>query len=100
MIVSPTALQLAMTLLRIRHKTVVPIWASTFLTFILGLVMAIMATIVSTHGYVTPKEMGEPYCAIGAVTFVFLGTIITSTAQPLIGIIGGMVYKTKPFQKN
>jgi len=100
MIVTPTIIQFILTFLRIKNKTRIPILLSTISTFILGFIMASCATIVSTYGFIDPKNPNEPHCATGAVTFIFFGMIITFVMQPLIGIIGGLIYKNNEQVKN
>ena len=97
MIVLPTITQIILTRLRLKHKTKIPIWLTFILTLVLGSVMAFAATMVSTHGFPVSDNPNEGSCATGAASFLFLGLLLTATATPIIGLVGGILYRKSKF---
>ena len=63
----------------------------TLLTIVLGIFLSFIATVFSMNGY---SNAGIK-CATGAMAFLFLGSAISLTIVPLLGIIYFFVFQSR-----
>jgi hypothetical protein len=83
-------LQIILCAQRLKYKIKLPLWASTLLTFTMGLILPVAATMIASYA-LSPTIK----CAEGIELFAVLGIFLTVTTIPLIGIISYIKFRMK-----
>jgi hypothetical protein len=83
-------LQLYLSSLRIKNKIIMPLLAITLISFLLGIILPVLAMFISMMG-LSPQIK----CATGCTAFLGLGILITIITTPIIGLISFIKYRDR-----
>ncbi len=96
----PSIFQIAYTVMRLKNKTRISLFAIFLLTLVLGFILSIAATYISSYGISYGIDPNELYCVNGVQIFLFLGIGIAVFVTPLIGLTGALIQYLKSKSRN